>query len=222
MAGNSDRAPIGILGGTFDPIHDGHLRPALEVLEALDLAEIRFIPCRQPPHRPQPVAAPAQRLAMLEIAVVGQRGFVVDDRELRRPGPSYMVDTLTSLRTELGSVPLCLLLGADAFHGLPQWHRWREPLALAHLVVLHRPGVDLEFTEPLRGLVARHRLMDIGGLSQSHAGGIRFQPVTQLDIAATRIRTLLREGRSVRYLLPEPVRTYIREQGLYRAFSLKS
>jgi nicotinate-nucleotide adenylyltransferase len=158
---------------------------------------------------------------MLEIAVAGQRGFVVDDRELRRSGPSYMVDTLTSLRTELGNnVPLCLLIGADAFHGLPQWHRWRELPALAHLVVLHRPGFDLELAEPLHGLMAPRRLMDTGGLSQTRAGRVRFQPVTQLDIAATRIRKLLREGRSVRYLLPEPVRTYICEQGLYRASSL--
>jgi nicotinate-nucleotide adenylyltransferase len=220
LAGNSDQAPVGILGGTFDPIHDGHLRPALEVLEALKLAQIRFIPCRRPPHRSPPAATAARRLAMLKLAVTGQRGFVVDDRELRRSGPSYMVDTLTSLRTELGTVPLCLLLGADAFHGLPQWHRWRNLLALTHLVVLHRPGVGLEFSEPLRELISRHRVTNIAALNRRSAGGLWFQSVTQLDISATRIRSLLREERSVRYLLPESVRTYIREQGLYRACPL--
>jgi nicotinate-nucleotide adenylyltransferase len=217
LTGDSGQAPIGVLGGTFDPIHDGHLRPALEVLEALGMAEIRFVPCRQPPHRSQPVADAAQRLAMLKMAVTGQPGFVVDDRELRRSGPSYMVDTLTSMRAELETVPLYLLLGADAFQGLPEWHRWQDLLALAHLVVVHRPGIDLEFAEPLRSLVSQHRATNITDSSQRLAGGIQFQPVTQLDIAATRIRALLREGRSVRYLLPEPVRIYIREQGLYRA-----
>jgi nicotinate-nucleotide adenylyltransferase len=209
--------PIGILGGTFDPIHNGHLRSALEILERFQLAQVRFIPCHQPAHRERPTATPAQRLAMLEIALAGQPGFVVDDQELRRAGPSYMVDSLESLRLQLDSTPLCLLLGVDAFNGLPGWHRWRELMDLAHLVVLHRPGSALSTTAALKSLVLGHKLADPRGLRDRPAGGLVFQPVTQLDISATEIRKLLANQRSPRYLLPESVQTYINDHGLYRS-----
>ena len=117
---------IGVLGGTFDPIHFGHLRPALEILQALELDEIRFVPCRIPAHRATPSITAEQRLALVRLATAGQPGFVADDRELRRAGPSYMVDTLTSLRAEVGDAPLCLILGTDAFRELLSWRRWRE------------------------------------------------------------------------------------------------
>lgn len=211
-----DPRPIGILGGTFDPVHHGHLRIALEVLEQLELAEVRFIPCRLPPHRGQPRATPAQRLALLRLAVAGQAGFVVDERELRRQGPSYMVDTLASLRAEAGATPLCLLLGLDAFNDLPGWHCWRNILQLTHLIVLERPGAAPTPAGELSQLLDRHRLDHPEALWEKTAGGILFQPVTQLAISATRIRQLLAQGRSPRYLLPEAVWNCIREQGLYR------
>ena len=208
--------PVGILGGTFDPVHNGHLRIALEILENLALAEVRFIPSRLPPHRGRPQATPSQRLEMLRLAVAGQPGFVVDDRELRREGPSYMVDTLASLRIELGNTPLCLLLGRDAFNDLPGWHCWRNILELTHLIILERPGAALTPAGELSQLLDHCRLDHPGALREKAAGGILIQPVTQLAISATQIRQLLAQGRSPRYLLPEAVWNCIREHGLYR------
>lgn len=209
---------IGILGGTFDPVHFGHLRAALELQESLGLAEVRLLPCGQPPHRDPPRAAAADRLAMLELAVAGQPGLRVDRRELERSGPSYMVDTLASLRAELGATSLCLLLGSDAFLGLPQWHRWRELLQLAHLVVLHRPGWALQsVAAPLAEVLAAHRITSSADLMRQPAGGLLLQPVTPLDISATAIRAQIAAGRSPRYLLPDAVWDYIRRRDLYIA-----
>jgi nicotinate-nucleotide adenylyltransferase len=211
--------PVGILGGTFDPVHFGHLRAALEMLENLGLAEVRLVPCGQPPHRHAPVASAAGRRAMLELAVAGQPGLRVDGRELERPGPSYMVDTLAELRAELGATPLCLLLGSDAFLGLPQWHRWQELLSLAHLVVMHRPGwrLDDSLPAPLAGLLAARRVAAAADLAAQPAGHILLTAVTPLDISATAIRALIGAGRSPRYLLPEAVWEHIRTQGWYNA-----
>ncbi|WP_127477933.1 nicotinate-nucleotide adenylyltransferase [Sulfurivermis fontis] len=209
---------VGILGGTFDPVHFGHLRAALEMLEVLGLAEVRLLPCGQPPHREPPRASATERLAMLELALAGQPGLRVDRRELERSGPSYMVDTLASLRAELGTAPLCLLLGSDAFLGLPQWHRWRELPRLAHLVVLHRPGWTLDAVPaPLAEMLAAQRISAAAELMRRPAGGILLQPVTPLDISATAIRAQIAAGRSPRYLLPDAVWDYIRRRNLYAA-----
>lgn len=207
--------PIGILGGTFDPVHFGHLRIALEALEALELAEVRLLPARQPPHRSDPGAPPEARLAMLYSAVADQPGFRVDDRELRRDGLSYMVDTLASFRHALPDRPLCLLLGMDAFVELPRWNRWRQLFELAHLVVLSRPGNWPELPAELTAEVDRRRLPEGSALAGAAAGGVLFQPVTPLDISATRIRALLAAGCSPRYLLPDAVHDYIRTHRLY-------
>lgn len=211
--------PVGIFGGTFDPVHFGHLRSALEMLETLGLAEVRLVPCGQPPHRHPPRADAAARRAMLELAVAGQPGLRVDARELERPGPSYMVDTLASLRAELGATPLCLLLGSDAFLGLPQWHRWQELLSLAHLVVMHRPGwgLDQSPASPLAALLAARRVHTAADLAPQPAGHILLTAVTPLDISATAIRTLIGAGRSPRYLLPDAVWEHIRARGWYNA-----
>lgn len=208
---------IGVLGGTFDPIHFGHLRPALEILQALELDEIRFVPCRIPAHRATPSITAEQRLALVRLATAGQPGFVADDRELRRSGPSYMVDTLTSLRAEVGDAPLCLILGTDAFRELPSWRRWRELSELAHIVVMQRPGNVAQPFPPLLDAFMTPRVVhDALALRQQSVGGILLQPVTQLDISATRIRALLACGQSPRYLLPEAVLAYIHDRGLYR------
>lgn len=209
--------PIGVLGGTFDPIHYGHLRPVLELLENLELAEVRFVPCRIPAHRDTPSITAEQRLDLVRLATAGQPGFVADDRELRRSGPSYMVDTLISLRAEVGATPLCLILGTDAFRELPTWWRWRELGELAHIVVMQRPGMAQPFSPPLEAFVAPRVVHDALALHRRSAGGILFQPVTQLDISATRIRALLARGQSPRYLLPEAVLASIHDRALYRS-----
>ncbi|MCP5159852.1 MAG: nicotinate-nucleotide adenylyltransferase [Gammaproteobacteria bacterium] len=216
----SSLRPIGVLGGTFDPIHYGHLRPALELLEALELAEVRFIPCRIPAHRGTPQVTAEQRLALVQLAMAGQAGFVADDRELRREGTSYMVDTLASLREDFGqATPLCLIVGADAFRALPTWSRWQDLAELAHIVVMRRPGVAQQLPLPLEAWLAPRMTHDAWALHSKPAGAILFQPVTQLDISATQIRALLARGQSPRYLLPEAVLADIHDRMLYRSFS---
>lgn len=209
---------IGILGGTFDPVHYGHLRPALEVQEALELIEVRLIPCFEPPHRQQPHASPGLRLAMLRAAVRDKPTLRVDDREIQRQGVSYMVDTLVSLREQFPSMPLGLILGMDAFAGLPQWHRWQEITELAHIVVTHRPGWGMEqinVDEELMHLVSTRQVMTADDLQNNIAGNIYFIPVTQLDISATQIRRLCSSGKQIQYLLPDAVAEMIQRQGIY-------
>jgi nicotinate-nucleotide adenylyltransferase len=211
--------PIGVFGGTFDPVHFGHLRPALELMEALSLEQVHLIPCAIPPHRDIPRAEETHRLEMLRRAVAGQPGFVVDERELRRGGVSYMVDTLASLRDEFGERPLCLLLGMDAFLQLHRWHRWTEIPELAHVVATHRPGWELDSVSvagPMAELLAQRRVARAETLSSEPAGRILLQSVTQLDISATAIRRAVCEGRSARYLTRDAVLEYIAEHDLYQ------
>jgi len=212
-------APVGVFGGTFDPIHFGHLRPALELYEQLRLERVLMIPSAVPPHRTQPVASKEQRLAMLELALAGQQGLIIDKRELERSGPSYMVDTLASIRGEIGERPLCLLLGVDAFLGLSGWDRWQELLDLAHIVVAHRPGWQLQqekLPQILRQALTSRWLQSPSQLQERTSGGIWLQGVTQLAISATDIRERIAAGYSANYLLPAMVWQYIQQQGLYR------
>ena len=208
---------IGIIGGTFDPIHIGHLRIALDVKEQLGLDEVRFIPLNQAVHREQPQASPEQRLAMVRAAVADQDGFVVDERELKREGASYTVDTLASLRQELADTPLCLLLGSDAFNGFLDWHRPQEILQLAHLVVMGRPGEDDSDDPALHALLEKHRAIDRQQLHKQAAGLIYFQSVTQLEISATRIRQAAARGESIAFLVPPQVEAIIRQTGCYQS-----
>jgi nicotinate-nucleotide adenylyltransferase len=208
--------PIGIFGGTFDPIHFGHLRTAFELLQALRLSEMRFVPAGNPPHRDVTVADPEQRLAMVRAATEGQPGFVVDDREIRREGLSYSVDTLGSLRADFPDRSLCLVVGMDAFLGLPKWHQWRELLELAHLVVAHRPGWRAPSMGPLGELLVDRGTGRIGDLHESKAGCIYIHAVTQLEISSTELRKLIAAGRDPRYLMPDAVRDIIEKTGCYR------
>jgi nicotinate-nucleotide adenylyltransferase len=209
---------MGILGGTFDPIHYGHLRTALELLETLELAEMRFIPCRVPAHRGLPQVTAEQRMALVRLAMEGQPGFVADDRELRREGTSYMVDTLASLREDFGpETPLCLIVGTDAFRELHTWHRWRELTDWAHIVVMQRPGILQPLPPVLETFMNPRVIYDGLALRRKSAGSILFQPVTQLNISATQIRALLAHGQSPRYLLPEAVLASIHDRSLYRS-----
>lgn len=214
-------APIGILGGTFDPIHYGHLRLAQQVADALKLEEVRFVPSGTPPHRATPRLPAAERLAMVKLAVQGNSLFRVDEREIDREGPAYTVDTLEALRRELGSErSVCLLVGADAFLDLATWHRWRDLLRLAHVVVAHRPGFPIDtwqdrMPQPLAREYGSRLMRDPLSVHLAPAGGIAVVATTALDISATMIRECLRAGNSPRYLLPDSVLDYIRSRTLY-------
>lgn len=209
--------PMGIFGGTFDPVHYGHLRSAFELLEAIDFAEIRFLPAGHPPHRDSTHADAPTRLAMVRMAIEGEPRFLLDDRELRREGPSYSVDTLLDLRAEFAHRSLCLIIGMDAFLGLPEWHQWREILQLAHLVVAHRPGWRAPESGALGELLADRGTERISDLHESRAGKVYIRAVTQLEISSSAIRGLIRAGRDPRYLMPDPVCRLLAESGCYHA-----
>jgi nicotinate-nucleotide adenylyltransferase len=211
--------PIAILGGTFDPVHYGHLRFAQDVRRALALPEIRLVPSAIPPHRAPAHASAADRVAMLDLAVRDVPGLVVDTREIDRGGRSYTVDTLEALRAEAGSRPLILLVGADAFRGLPSWHRFREIFDLAHLVVVPRPGLALEDGLPpaLGAEWHARRITTPEGLRAAPAGSIYVQPVAPHPISSTQIRNAMANGdaKSVAALVPPRVLAYIESHRLY-------
>jgi nicotinate-nucleotide adenylyltransferase len=204
---------IGVFGGTFDPVHYGHLRIALDAREALGLQQVRLIPLAHAVHRDQPETPAGIRLEMLRAAVAGRDDLVVDDREIAREGPSYTIDTLRSLHADFPDRTLCLLLGGDAFDGFADW---REPdgiLAIADLVVLQRPGHPEPADPRVRRLLARHR---VERLVPRRVGQIIEVPVTQLDIASSDIRRRIAAGLSADFLTPPAVIDLIERHGLYR------
>ena len=212
--------PIGILGGTFDPIHYAHLRLAEELADALDLAQVRLVPASVPPHRDNPQVSARHRAEMVRLACAENVRLVLDDRECRRAGPSYTVDTLLELRAELGSAcSLCLLMGLDAFLGLTSWSRWEKLFDLAHIVIAHRPGFRLD-PGAVPAVLAREldarRARAVREVQESPAGLVSLQAITPLDISATAIREAIREQRSPRYLLPDSVLDYIHRNSLYK------
>ncbi|MCB1725445.1 MAG: nicotinate-nucleotide adenylyltransferase [Chromatiaceae bacterium] len=203
---------IGVLGGTFDPVHHGHLRIALDARERLGLDHVRLVPLSRAVHRGQPATPGWLRRAMLTAATDGRPGLRVDDRELRREGPSYTVDTLRSLHDEQPDRALCLLLGEDAFAGFPDWRAPEEILTLANLAVLQRPGHALSDDPRLQALLAARQVAE---LDSAGAGGITLCPVTQLEIASSDIRRRVAAGQSIDFLTPDPVIGLIREHRLY-------
>ena len=207
--------PVGVFGGTFDPIHYGHLRTAFEMLQALRFEEVRFVPCGDPPHRGVTFASAEDRLDMVRVAVDGQAGFVVDDRELRRDGPSYTFDTLSTLREEFPERSLGLIVGMDAFLGLPTWHRWGEILEIAHIVVAHRPGWKAPDIGPLGNMLTEHGTHRVDDLHENTHGRVHIHAVTQLEISSTEIRDLVDAGRDPRFLMPDAVRDVIAESRCY-------
>lgn len=209
--------PIGILGGTFDPVHHGHLRMALECYERLDLREVRLIPLHTPPHRHLPVASPEQRLAMLEIATSNLRGLTVDDCELRRKNISYTIDTLKLIRQQVGNTPLCLLIGTDAFKTLDTWHHWQALLEQTHIVIAERPGspVKPESSE-LAELLKQHGTGDMSQLHELPSGRIYEVIMPLLDISATRIRDIFHAKRNPAFLLPDEVIDFIYTNNIYQ------
>jgi nicotinate-nucleotide adenylyltransferase len=220
-AGAHAKAPLVMLGGTFDPVHYGHLNVAADVREALDVAYVTMVPAADPPHRPPPGAPAADRLAMLALAIAEFPGLALDDREIARGGRSYTVDTLEDLRRAWPARPLAWIVGADAFLGLMTWHRHREVLALAHLVVVARPGLDLAATMDgaLAALWSTHATDDRGALSRASAGAIVRVATSPHPIAATAIRATLARSPLDRValakLLPPAVLAYIESHHLY-------
>jgi nicotinate-nucleotide adenylyltransferase len=208
---------IGILGGTFDPVHYGHLRLALDVKEHYALDEVRLMPCKIPPHKTQLVASEQQRLNMLQLAILNEPSLTLDTRELHRAGPSYTIDTLTSLRTEFGTEhALCLIMGFDAFLSLPTWHRFDELIGLAHLIVMQRPGFDMASLGQMRDFYQTHCAVTPAQLRQQPSGLVSLFAARQMAISASEIREKIRERHSVRYLLPDSVWDYIDVHDLYR------
>jgi len=214
-------APIGILGGTFDPIHNGHLRLAQEALEQCGLAAVRIIPARIPPHRNEPHATAPHRLEMVRLAVASNPAFVLDEREIHRDGPSYTADTLASLRDELGNtLPLCLLMGGDAFLQLDTWHEWRQLFELSHIVVMQRNGRPLgnliqQANTTLREEYHTRLAPTPEALREAPAGRIAVIDMPALEISATDIRNRCAQGKDLRYLVPDAVAEYIQTHHLY-------
>lgn len=207
---------IGVFGGTFDPIHFGHLRTAYEFHHRLRLSKTLLIPSREPPHRAAPRASVEQRWTMLRLAVAGVAEFEARDLEITRDGPSYTIDTLLGIRAEVGDRPICLLIGADSFLALPSWHRWRELFNHAHVVVAARPGVSCVPGSELAAEVDSRWIEKVAVLHRSPAGHVMTIEFTQLDISASALRTNARDGLSIRFLTPDSVAEFVERQGLYR------
>lgn len=213
---------IGILGGSFDPIHLAHLRTAVELRDQLGLRQLRLIPCGQPPHRTPPIATIPQRVDMLKLAIAGEPGMIIDEREIHREGPCYTFLTLQSFREEFPDEALCLIIGADQFVNFDSWYRWQDLFDLAHLVVVYRPGWNpngqIANTE-LAQRIQEHATAEPASLRDAKFGQLFFAQVSQFDLSSSRIRTLLRQGQSVRYLVPDSVWGYIQQHQLYKRSS---
>ena len=206
---------VAIFGGTFDPIHQGHLQSALALKQQLTLDELRLLPCHIPPHRHSPGCTSEQRLAMVRLACEGT-GLIVDDRELRRPGPSYSVETLEQLRAELGAdVSISWVMGTDAFNGLEQWYRWQDVLELAHIIVIDRPGEALARTEALVTLLERYQVEDTAVLQRETHGRIVRVSLPPYPISATEVREAIEKQQPLDGFLPASVVNYITMHKLY-------
>ena len=208
--------PIGILGGTFDPIHHGHLRIALELYQRLNWQEIRLIPCQIPVLAKKAYATPKQRVAMLQLATANQAGLIIDERELKRTTPSYTIETLISLRAEFPHTPLCLIMGYDALLSLEQWYRWQELLEYAHFVVIPRPTYNIPANGTIVDLLQKHGITDAKRLGEQKAGLILVAELAPLAISSTNIREHIAQGYSPRYLIPDAVWDYIQQENLYK------
>ena len=211
-----NKKPLAIMGGTFDPIHFGHLRTALELYQILDLESIQFLPCHQPVHKEKTRVLPLHRLAMLTLAIQDIPCFQVDDREIRaHDRPSYMIDTLISLRKSYPDQPLALILGSDAFMQVTSWKKWQHLTDYAHLIVPIRAAKKMPLEPELDRFLAQRQVLDYGALHDTLSGSIFLQSVTALDISSQAIRCQLEAGYDPHFLLPEAVLHYIKNNHLY-------
>lgn len=215
----TDSLPLtAFFGGTFDPIHYGHLKPVTALAQEVGLEHVTLLPNHVPPHRPQPEANAQQRLTMVALAIRDNPLFSVDDRELHRTTPSYTIDTLEALRRERGArAPLAFIIGQDSLLTLHKWHRWEEIIHYCHLLVCARPGYsDTLDTPALQNWLEQHRVSDPQRLRRQPHGFIYLADTPLLAISATDIRQRRHQGLSCDDLLPRPVQRYIELQGLYR------
>ena len=214
---HSEDEPLALLGGTFDPVHYGHLRCADETRNKLGLNKLYLLPAGSPPHRGTPQATVAQRLDMLRLARDEFPQLEIDDRETRRSGPSYMVDTLKELRSGIGDRPLMLLVGQDAANQLHTWFQWKSLFKFAHIVILTRPGAPVRFVPELAEEVQPRVVSDLQKLFDSQAGAIFQLEVESIDVSASGIKQVIRSGGSPETMLPAAVLDYINKNGLYSA-----
>ena len=216
-ASSSTRTTIGLFGGTFDPVHKGHLQIALDLKRHLRLDQMRLIPCHIPPHRHATVASAAQRAEMLALATAEYPELVIDEIELNNPEPSFSVNTLIALRQELGEeVSLCLAMGMDSLVNLATWYRWQQVLELAHIIVAARPGWDIPEQGEIANYLEQHRGYS-EQLRELSRGKIVVQELTLLPISSTEIRAHIERGDSVQDLVPDSVWRYIKQHQLYNA-----
>ncbi|HFE38700.1 MAG TPA: nicotinate-nucleotide adenylyltransferase [Gammaproteobacteria bacterium] len=206
---------IGLLGGMFDPVHNGHLRIAVECQYTLSLDQLRMLPCAAPAHREMPGVSPQWRLKMLQAALHNVEGIIADDRELKRPAPSYTIDTLRAVKAEFPQASLYLIIGSDAFQSLNTWHEWRSLLSLTNIVIARRPDHRPDCLSEVGKLLADAFVTNLPSFLKSNAGKICVINVCQLEISSSCIRALLNERKSVQFLLPDSVIKLIQEHHLY-------
>lgn len=208
---------IGLLGGTFDPVHFGHLLPARRAKQQLGLDELRLLPCNRPVHRPPPLANAVQRVKMLELALQDFPELRLDTRELERDEPSFSFNTLSSLHRDIPDAAFCWMLGMDAFHQFDQWHRWREVLGLTHLLVTHRPGVSAGLPDALDIWLQQYQVQEAEALRRSPSGAILILELDAPDISSTALRRRLAAGESVDGQIPRPVLQWLQQNPIYAA-----
>lgn len=215
----SDLLPLkALFGGTFDPIHTGHLTVVNALADEVKLKKVVLMPNNVPPHRPQPEANPAQRAEMVRRAIADNPLFQLDLREMQRDTPSYTVDTLAELRASSDPhQPLAFIIGQDSLLSLHKWHRWQDLLSLCHLLVCQRPGYDTRMETPeQQQWLDTHRAKNVDELHQAPAGKVWLADTPLVPVSATDIRDRLHRGEACDNLLPAAVLTYINEEGLYR------
>ena len=207
---------VAIFGGTFNPVHNGHLRIAIELAELLEVDSLRMIPCALPAHREAPSASPEQRLQMLTLGIGEQPQLIADDIELCRDGPSYTIDTLRLIRQQIGdSTPLYLCVGMDVLSSLDSWQNWQQLTDYCHLLVSSRPGYRVPQSGPLAEWIKERLCDDLPALKQSSAGRLHLCNLTMLAISSTAIRNKISAGAKIDYLTPAAVVNYIQQQHLY-------
>ena len=206
---------IGVYGGTFDPVHLGHVNAAKEIQQTLGMKEVRMVLSARPPHRRQPALSAEQRFELLTLAVKNEAKLIADDCEIHRSGPSYMVDTLFEFKQNQPRSSWALILGLEAFNGITRWHRWSDLLSLAHIVVTDRAGFDNQWDASVVDLVNKHLAVDKAELKKHTHGKIYRQNVTPIDISATHIREIVQQGQSAKYLLSSAVWAEISNKNLY-------
>ena len=212
---HSSSTAIGFLGGTFDPIHFGHLRPALEIQQALALKTLYLMPNYIAPHKSKSLASPEQRIKMVDLAIQATPNLELNTQELLRESPSYTINTLKLLREQYPDTPICFIMGMDSLIQFDSWYQYQDILKYCHLVVSHRPGWQPDFNETISALLNKHQVQDPQQLHQQLCGSIYFQKTTQLDISSSKIRQLIATNQSIDYLTPQAVCSYIKSKSCY-------